>query len=166
MEQPGRSTLRLGADLVRVEWDSAGPLSVAVDQGWQHHISAHELLDEVQAQACRHIQCYEQHGWRKHVDLMRVPMDKLRQFNLLFEEARVEAARDPQPELIEVHGEHLVSSWFLGRLLFVSGDVDWLKRATRQEISDELCTILAQPHEPRTENTTSARDRFVRFMEG
>lgn len=149
-------------DLVTIRWED-GPVSVIVKQGWEQLAEPMDLLDHVRDELAGYVLEAPGHDWRTHVDLKRVPLRHVGEFNELFAEARAEDRAEPKLAAVEVRGRHLVGLWRRGRLLQITGDVDWLVGATRQEISDELVRVITPPGDE-VPAPTVARDRFVRFM--
>ena len=92
-----------------------------------------------------------------------VDMSSLRALRTLIREARAE--RDAAPEPIEqvVEGRRGRSTWRGGLLHQLDVDTDWLRRASKQAISEEFMTLLARPDAPDT-TPTPAQDRLARFV--
>ncbi|WP_296139710.1 hypothetical protein [uncultured Tessaracoccus sp.] len=148
--------------LVDIEWADDGPLSVAATNRWLDAREPYSLLTSIRRAADEH---YRAHLSSAGTDLRigSMPLSALRELTTLIREARAE--RDAAPEPIEqvVEGRRGRSTWRGGLLHQLDVDTDWLRRASKQAISEEFMTLLARPDAPDT-TPTPAQDRLARFV--
>lgn len=152
--------------VVTIEWDD-GPVSVVVEPRW----SENHLPEMVLQEALGKVQAYTGmpaggHSWRSQLTTLNVPLEKLKEFNQLIDEARAEEDAEPRRQPTEVATRHFQSLWHRGALMGLTGDPKWMVEASRQALCDELLEVLTPPQEADSGVPTTARDRIVRFMGG
>lgn len=145
--------------LVEVEVEGDTVVWVRVAEDWKDHVMPSGLLVQVRAAV---IQAgAPRASWVNSIDLTKVSIPELREFNALLREARAEERDDTWQE--EVRTRHFVARWRDGVLVGLNGDVEWMAEVPRQALCEELTQAVSAPDHTPAPNT--ARRRFVRFME-
>lgn len=99
--------------------------------------------------------------WAFRIDLAKIPLHNLGEFNALFAEAVAESRSAPNQ--LEVRStRHLRAVWKAQRLLEITGDLQWLAKASRQAIAEELSAAARMPEA--TDTTRTARNRLLDFI--
>ncbi len=148
--------------LVDIEWADDGPRSVAATNTWLDAREPHSLLTSIRHAADEH---YRTHHSTTRTDLRigNMPLSALREFTTLIREARAERDAAPEPTEQVVATRRGRSTWRGGLLHQLDVDADWLRRASKQAISEEFMTLLARPDAP-DPTPTPAQDRLARFI--
>lgn len=145
--------------LVELEVEDGRVVWVRVAQDWKEHVMPYGLLNQVRL-AVPPIGSPPL-AWTDKIDLTKIPISELREFNASLREARAEAQLETADE--EFRTTHFVARWRGGVLIALEGDPKWMAETTRQALCEELSRAVAAP--PYAQPVTKARTRFIKLME-
>lgn len=147
---------------VEITWRGSEPEWVSLHSEWRRMCSGPELLARV-VELVNAGSGRAGEDWALQIDLTKIPLQNLREFNRLFQEAASESG--VATDQLEVRTtKHLRAVWRGLWLLEITGDGKWLSRVGRQAISEELTVAARWPEG--ADRTSAARKRLFEFIGG
>lgn len=147
---------------VEIVWRGSEPEWVSPHSEWAKLTTGPELLRRV-VELVNAGSGRTADDWAFQINLSKIPLHNLREFNTLFQEASAES--NAVPNQLEVRTtRHLRAVWNGQRLLEITGDQQWLSKASRQAVSEELSEAARMPETTDTDH--SKRDRLLDFIGG
>lgn len=126
---------------ISLRWAGDQLDGVHLASDWRDRLAPSELMTQVVTEF-RKQRGGPKGTWRTKVSLRDIPLGQMNEFVDAVRAARRES---PMPEVTERRTQHLTSRWRGDQLLLITADPDWLDRAPRQQIADELVETLDMP---------------------
>lgn len=152
-----------GREPVEITWRGAEPEWVGLHSEWRSMCTGPEMLARV-VELVNSGSGRAEDDWALQIDLTKIPVENLREFNQLFREAASESDSASDQRLEVRTTKHLRAVWRGSWLLEITADGKWLSRVGRQAISEELSEVARLPEG--TELNSRARVRLFNFIGG